>query len=33
VETCGNAAADGAISAILELHDRLTGGDPGMELA
>lgn len=33
VQTCGHLAADGEISAVVELHDRLTGGDSGRELA
>ena len=33
VQTCGHIAADGDISAVVELHDRLTGGGPDKELA
>ncbi|HNS18941.1 MAG TPA: hypothetical protein PKH24_00505 [Sedimentisphaerales bacterium] len=33
VETCASVAADDAIGVVVELHDRLTGGDPGKELA
>jgi hypothetical protein len=32
-ETCGRVAANGAISPVVELHDRLTGGGASMELA
>jgi len=33
VETCGNVAAGGPISAVVELHDRLTVGGSDKELA
>ncbi len=33
VATCGHAGANDAIGAVVELHDRLTVGDPGRELA